>query len=168
MKKPKTNVSIFYRFRWNYIKKIFRLNFYSRAVLDSITGQIWPAGPLLRTPVLDILVLQQNSFIHEFCLDFPWYRIPFVVAIAFMFMVVLYVAQSLHLIQTNLTQFKCNSYVTSTSGLKYMWMFHNTECIIISKAWADIMSDQPKICPDMIGHELWSHSRTMFCYGGFK
>ena len=34
---------------------VFPSNFYSRAVLDSITGQIWPAGRLLRTPALKAL-----------------------------------------------------------------------------------------------------------------
>ena len=33
-------------------KKNFRSNFYSQAVLDSITNHIWPAGRLLRTPAI--------------------------------------------------------------------------------------------------------------------
>ena len=36
------------------LKKIFRSNFYSRAVLGCIGGQIWPADRLLRTPEVGV------------------------------------------------------------------------------------------------------------------
>ena len=49
---------------------VFSSNFYSRAVLDSITGQIWPAGRLLRTPGLTFRALalrQTNSRVVGSC-----------------------------------------------------------------------------------------------------
>ena len=68
--------------------------------------------------VLDIFVLQQNSFVHKMMPGIA-------VVIAFLKTIlgfravfsVLYIAQFLHLLQANLTKFKCDGYVMCT-GLK--------------------------------------------------
>ena len=55
--------------------------------------------------------------------------------------------------------FTCQGRVSCWENIQFLGLITQclcgcTECIIISKTWSNIMSDQPKVWSDMIGHDL--------------